>query len=157
MGSKVTIFTDGSCNNTTHDKGGFGIVIINGSTRYFHGGSFTNTTSARMEIRAIIKALELCKKGDEVEVYSDNRYAVNALKERWVFRWQTQNFRDIQKPDGLRANADLWRMFLDQYCRLEGKVELKWVKGHNGNHYNETADMLANQGAHREIKIKDRL
>jgi|JI9StandDraft_1071089.scaffolds.fasta_scaffold00044_114 ribonuclease HI len=148
MSNKITIYTDGSAVNGTHDKGGYGIVFINGSVRQFAGGQYSHTTSARMEVLAIVKALEKCKPGDIVTVYSDNEYAVNTLQKKWIFKWVDENFRG-------RKNKDLWRSFYIQYQRLHCKVTLKWIRGHDGNEYNEIADRLARIGSKRVKIIKD--
>lgn len=145
----VQIYTDGSCNNATHNSGGYGIVMISeDGVRHWCGGSYVNTTSARMEILAILRALEKCNAGDDIIVYSDNQYAVNTLAKGWIFKWQQQNFR-------ARKNCDLWKKFMIEYNRLGGKVELRWVRGHAGDEYNEMADALAAMGAQRESRIKD--
>lgn len=146
--NKVTIYTDGSCNNWTHENGGYGFVLINGSIRKFCGGSYSNTTSARMEILAIIKALKKCNPGDKIVVYSDNQYAVNTIEKGWIFLWKKENWRG-------RKNKDLWEMFLKEFSRLHGNIKLKWIRGHDGTYWNEVADILANRGAHRKTKIKD--
>lgn len=145
----ITIYTDGSANNATHSRGGYGIVMINGSVRQFCGGQYTNTTSARMEVLAIIKALQKCEPGDNVVVYSDNEYAVNTLKKGWLFRWQQNHFRG-------RRNEDLWRLFYKEYERLHRKVKLEWIRGHNGDHYNELADALAEKGSKRKTIVEDK-
>jgi ribonuclease HI len=161
--AKVEIYTDGSCNNHTHNSGGYGIVMIyDGSreriipgvveagskVRQWSGGSYINTTSARMELLAIVRALEKCDKGDEVKVYSDNQYAVYAVSKGWIFKWEQQNFRS-------RKNCDLLKQLLKEYYRLSGKVTLEWVRGHDGNAYNELADHLAGMGGQRTKMIKD--
>lgn len=145
----VQIWTDGSANNHTGNKGGYGIVLVNGSVKHYCGGCYINTTSARMELMGIVKGLEKCTPGDQVVVYCDNQYAVNSLAKKWIFRWEKQGW------DG-RKNGDLLKQLLEQYRRLEGKVKLKWVRGHNGNEYNEIADALASRGASRSVMIKDR-
>ncbi len=156
MGRQITIYTDGSANNGTHDKGGYGIVIINGTVKQFAGGSYFNTTSARMEIKSIIEALKKCKIGDNIELFSDNEYCVHALEKGFVFKWALDSWKEKGKE---RKNADLWKQFLVEYNRLERKVKMRWVRGHakieDHNYYNHVADILANRGANREIKIRD--
>lgn len=147
--ANVTIYTDGSANNGSHDKGGYGIVMINGTIKQFAGGQYVNTSSARMELLAVIKALNKCQVGDEVLVYSDNRYVVDTLQQRWLFKWIHENYRG-------RKNKDLWKQFYNEYKRLQGKVTLKWIRGHKGDRYNEVADRLARIGSQREKIIIDR-
>lgn len=144
----IQIWTDGSANNMTKNRGGYGIVFLNGELKTFCGGSYFNTTSARMEILAVVRAMMKCQKGDKVTIHCDNEYVVNALEKNYLWNWQKNNFRK-------KANVDLWRLFLDEYTRLEGKVTLKWVRGHDGSEMNELADALARQGADSMIEIQD--
>lgn len=149
--SDIRIYTDGSANNKTHDKGGYGFVIINGTVRQFCGGSYTHTNSARMEMTAIIKALRKCETSDQmITVFCDCQHIVHSLEKGWIFRWKQRDFAG-------RKNVDLWKQFLKEYSRLEGRVRLKWLKGHNDTHWNEVADILANRGANKKLKIKDLL
>lgn len=146
---KIEIWTDGSANNHTKDKGGYGIVFINGDIKLFSGGSYFNTTSARMEILGVIKAMEKCKKGDEVVIHCDNEYVVNALEKNYLWSWQQSDFRK-------KANADLWRRFIKELHRLDNKVRLNWLRGHSDNPMNELADELARQGGQSITQIQDK-
>ena len=131
--------------------GGFGVVIIyDGSVYKISGGSYTDTTSQRMELLAVIRALRKVKKlGCFCIVHSDSQYIVNAVNEGWLFRWESEDF--VGRP-----NAGLWREFLNIYKQFQkGVVVIKWVRGHNGNHYNEIADELARKGANSQKKLKD--
>jgi len=148
LNNLVQIWTDGSANNATKGSGGYGIVMVNGSVKYYCGGCFTHTTSARMELMAIVKGLQKCQPGHKVIVYCDNQYAVNCIRRKWAFRWERHQFAN-------RKNADLLKQLLAEYRRLKGQVSLHWVRGHDGNEYNELADALASRGAMRLIKIKD--
>lgn len=145
---QVTIYTDGSAVNKTNSKGGYGIVLINGSVRKFIGGSFYNTTSARMELRGVIEGLKKCKPGESVVVWCDNQYVVNTLEKGWLFRWNIQKWRN-------RANVDLLKQLLAQWTRLERRVKFKWLRGHDGHEWNEEADRLASFGANREVQVMD--
>lgn len=147
--AKITIYTDGSACNGTHDKGGYGIVLINGIVRQFAGGQYSNTSSARMELKAAVEGLKKCEKEDTVILWSDNAYVVNTLAQRWLFRWVEENFSG-------RKNKDLLKELYEQYLRLEGKVIFKWTESHAGTHYNEVADRLATIGSKREKIIVDR-
>lgn len=157
MSKKIEIFTDGSACNGTHDKGGYGIVMINGTVKQFFGGAYFNTNSSRMEILGILKALEKCEVGQDITIRLDNEYCVHALEKGWIFKWSLNNWKNSQNKKV--KNADLWKRFLTEYNRLERKVKLKWIRGHakieEQNYFNHVADILANMGANREIKIKD--
>lgn len=144
----IKIWTDGSACNYNHNKGGYGIVILNGELKTFCGGSYTNTTSARMEILALVRALRHCTPGDNVIVHIDNQYVVNTVAKGWIFKWK----HSLKE----RKNMDLWDQFLTQYDRLNRKVKLKWVRGHNNDPMNELADQLAKRGAHKKSIFNDR-
>ena len=96
---------------------------------------FRLTTNNRMELLAVIVALEALKRpGMEVEVYSDSKYVVDAVEKGWVMGWERKNFKD-------KKNPDLWKRFLKVY--RQHRVAFHWVKGHAGNPNNERVDALA--------------
>lgn len=148
MINTVTIYTDGSCNNKKTGKGaregGFGVVLRCGDhKRDYHSNRYLNTTSARMEIMAIIHALEMCNPGWNIFIHSDNEYAVKTANE-WLWGWISKGILES------KSNADLWKRFIKAYEKHGGvhggMVEFVWVRGHNGNQLNELADKLANKG-----------
>lgn len=152
MKPDIIIYTDGSAHNNpqlpSETKGGYGIVMINGTVKQYCGGSYANTTSARMELLGAIRALSKVERGKRVELWCDNQYVVNCIEKAWIQRWKLENWRQ-------RKNKDLLKLLLEQYNRLERKVEFKWCRGHDGNHYNEMADKLATQGAQKTTTIWD--
>ena len=148
----VFVWTDGSANNRTHENGGYGAVMkFNGYTQKIYKGSYLETTSARMEIKAMIHALECIRSDYNIILHSDNQYVVNALCKGWVFNWENQGWKN-------RDNADLWKQFLELYRRWDNpkeKISFHWVKGHNGDPMNELADQLAKKGAWFPVKKYD--
>lgn len=82
----------------------------------------------------------------------DCEWIVNSVDKEWVFRWHKNNFKG-------RAHADLWTIFVNEYFRLDGKIKVKWLRGHTEikehNYYNHVADILAAKGANKITKIKD--
>lgn len=148
--ANITIYTDGSANNGTHDRGGYGIVLIKNdhSVKQYCGGQYCNTTSARMEMLGVIKALEKCTTQDRVTIYCDNRYVCDTIAFGWIDKWKRNDFQG-------KKNRDLLRQLLYHYNRLNRKVIIKWVKGHDGNPNNEIADLLAARGSKRQILIQD--
>jgi ribonuclease HI len=134
MAAKVTIYTDGGASGNP-GPGGYGAVMLSGKHRKELSGAFRMTTNNRMELLAVIIALETLKNpGTEVTIYSDSKYVVDAVMKKWVFGWVKKNFKD-------KKNPDLWKRFLKIYA--QHKVEFVWVKGHAGNEFNEVADRLA--------------
>ncbi len=146
--AEITIYTDGSARNLTHDKGGWGLVIINGSVKQWCGGAYYNTTSIRQEIRAALKGLEKCKEGDSITIYSDNDHVVQAIEKKYLWQWRDNNFQN-------RKNKDLWIQFLIQWKRLEGRIKMIHIKSHNNNYWNEVCDILAKRGGQRTKQIND--
>ena len=130
----VTIFTDGASRGNP-GPGGYGTVLMSGNHRKEISQGFRLTTNNRMELMSVIAGLEALKRdGEQVTVYSDSRYVVDAVEKGWVFDWQRKNFKG-------KKNPDLWRRFLKIYP--VHKVKFIWIKGHNDNKENEHCDQLA--------------
>ena len=130
----VTVYTDGGASGNP-GPGGYGIVLLSGKHRKELSGGFRLTTNNRMELLAVIIALEALKyDGTDVTIYSDSKYVVDAVTKGWVFNWEKKNFAK-------KKNPDLWERFLQIYPKHN--VEFVWVKGHAGNELNEVADRLA--------------
>jgi ribonuclease HI len=149
--AKVNIYTDGSAKNIEGGKGirgGYGIYFENGTVRLYSGGQYINTTSARMEMMAVLVALKKCEKGDTVNVYLDNQYVVYTFSKGWIMRWEKERWRN-------RLNVDLLKQLLIQYRRLNNRVFFHWVRGHDGNERNEICDILAKMGGRCETIIED--
>ena len=132
----IIIYTDGSAKGNP-GKGGYGIVMISGVHRKELQKGFRLTTNNRMELLAVIIALESVKKEQvEIVIYSDSKYVVDSVEKNWVFRWEKNNF-------SRKKNADLWIRLLNAYRKQ--KVSFVWVKGHANNKENERCDFLAVQ------------
>lgn len=131
---KITIYTDGASRGNP-GPGGYGIVLISGKYRKELTQGFRKTTNNRMELLAVIVALEQLKfENSEVTIYSDSKYVVDAVEKKWVFGWLKKKFKD-------KKNPDLWLRFLPLYKKH--KVRFVWIKGHNENKENERCDALA--------------
>ena len=134
----ITIYTDGSAKGNP-GNGGYGIVMISGEYRKEFQKGFRLTTNNRMELLAVIIALEGAKKEQSViTVYSDSKYVVDAVEKKWLFTWEKKNFSK-------KKNPDLWIRFLKIYRKQ--KASFLWVKGHANNKENERCDFLAVQAA----------
>ena len=132
--AKVVVYTDGGASGNP-GPGGYGAVMISGEHRKELSGAFRRTTNNRMELLAVIMALEALKNpGTDVTIYSDSKYVVDSVVKKWVFGWVKKNFKD-------KKNPDLWKRFLKIYAGHD--VKFVWVKGHAGNELNEVADRLA--------------
>ena len=141
----VTIYTDGSSKGNP-GNGGYGIVLISGAHRKELSQGFRATTNNRMELLAVIVALESLKKfNTEATLYSDSKYVVDAIKKNWVFEWEKKNFQK-------KKNPDLWIRFLKVY--RNHKVSFIWIKGHNNDIENERCDFLAVQAAEDKKSLR---
>ncbi len=134
----VTIYTDGACSGNP-GPGGWGAILIYGRHKRELSGGEAQTTNNRMELTAVISALELLKEPCAVELYSDSKYVIDALDKGWAVSWQAHGWRKGDKKPAL--NPDLWERLLE-LCRTH-KVNTHWVKGHAENEYNNRCDELA--------------
>lgn len=135
---KVEIFTDGACKGNP-GPGGWGAVLrYNGVEKEISGGE-ANTTNNRMELTAVIRALEMLKEPCEVVLCTDSQYISNAIKLGWAKKWKSNNWMRNKKEKAL--NPELWDRLLS-LCGIHN-VEIIWVKGHAGHPENERCDRLA--------------
>lgn len=143
---KVHIFTDGASRGNP-GPGGYGIVMIYGDKIKEISAGYRYTTNNRMELLAVIVALEHLKiNGLEVEVYSDSKYVVDSISKGWIWNWAKKGFKD-------KKNEDLWRRFLALYPK--NKIKMNWVKGHAQNKYNNRCDALATAAADGSSLLAD--
>ena len=141
----VIIYTDGSAKGNP-GNGGYGVVLISGIHRKEISEGYRLTTNNRMELLAVIIGLESLKtKKENVTVYSDSKYVVDAVNKKWVFGWEKKNFNK-------KKNPDLWIRFLKIFKKHI--VTFIWIKGHAENVENEKCDYLAVSAAENEqLKI----
>lgn len=134
----IKIYTDGASRGNP-GPGGYGVVMLYGALRKEISEGFRLTTNNRMELLSVIVALEALKKeGTPVTVYSDSKYVVDAVEQKWVFGWEKKHFKD-------KKNEDLWKRFLRIYRKHQ--VKFVWVKGHASNKENNRCDELAVEAA----------
>ncbi len=144
---KLDIYTDGACSGNP-GKGGYGAVLIYNGVRKELSGGYVSTTNNRMEITAVIKALEALKEPCKVTLYSDSKYVVDAIEKGWVKKWESNNWMRTKSDKAL--NVDLWKRMLE-LLKIHD-VKFCWVKGHADNVENQRCDTLA-----REAILKDNL
>lgn len=139
---KVTIYTDGACRGNP-GNGGYGCVLLytdkSGQThRKEFSEGFKDTTNNRMELMAVIVAVEALKHPCEVEIFSDSKYVVDAFNQNWIEGWIKRNWKKVK-------NIELWKRLL---AALEQhQCKFIWVEGHAGNPENERCDQLATAAA----------
>jgi ribonuclease HI len=135
----ISIYTDGSSRGNP-GPGGYGAVLIWGDIKKELSKGYRLTTNNRMELMAVIAALEALKKNDlELVIYSDSNYVVKAIMQGWLKKWLRTGFK------GGIKNKDLWMKYHELSQRH--KIHFNWVKGHAENVMNNRCDILATQAA----------
>jgi len=136
----VLIYADGACKGNP-GPGGWGVLLrADGREKEMFGGE-AQTTNNRMELTAVIEALQSLDKPSAARVYTDSQYVQKGISE-WIHAWKRRDWRTADKKPV--KNVDLWKK-LDEVARRHD-VEWHWVKGHAGHAENERADALANKG-----------
>ncbi|MAM71989.1 MAG: ribonuclease HI [Gammaproteobacteria bacterium] len=141
MRNPVIIYTDGACRGNP-GPGGWGAVLQHGENLLELYGGETETTNNRMELTAVIKALEALKYPCDIQLYSDSKYVLQGISE-WLANWKKRGWRTAAKKPV--QNVELWQQ-LDALVEQQGNIQWHWVKGHSGDPGNELADQLANKG-----------
>ena len=130
----IQIYTDGAARGNP-GPGGYGIVMISGHHRKELKEGFRLTTNNRMELLAVIVALETLKiENSEVTVFTDSKYVSEAINQNWISSWIKKDFKKVKNPD-------LWKRFINIYKKHN--VKFVWVKGHADNKENNRCDELA--------------
>jgi ribonuclease HI len=145
----VEIFADGACSGNP-GAGGYGIILRSGDREKEFSGCEPMTTNNRMELTAVIKALEALKKKCDVRVVTDSNYVVQGMTS-WIIQWRKNNWKNSQKQQVM--NKDLWLKISD--LSALHTIEWKWVRGHDGHVENERCDILARQAIKKCRKIND--
>ena len=135
---KIEIFTDGACSGNPGPGGWGAILRFNGTEKELSGGE-KDTTNNRMELTAVIKALEALKEPCEVVLTTDSKYVCDSITKGWVYSWQKNGWRKADKKPAL--NPDLWEILLE--LTQMHTLHYHWVKGHAENPKNNRCDQLA--------------
>lgn len=146
----VVIYTDGACSGNP-GQGGYGSVLLFGEVRKELSEGFLLTTNNRMEMLAVIKALEALKEPCSVEVISDSKYVVDAVEKGWAKKWEQNGWYRNKKEKA--SNIDLWERLLELLSIHS--VKFTWVKGHAENVENEKCDLLAREAILKGELAKD--
>jgi len=134
---KVIIYTDGACSGNP-GPGGWAAILKYGENEKELSGGEISTTNNRMELYAVIAALEALKEKCEVSVYTDSQYVANAINLGWLESWKSKGWK---RKGGEVKNLDLWKTLVETIAKHD--VTFTWVKGHADNEYNNRCDELA--------------
>jgi ribonuclease HI len=140
---RIEIYTDGACSGNP-GKGGYGIVMKVPEKNYEknYSAGFRLTTNNRMELLAVIVALEKLKSTEnDIHIFTDSKYVVDAIEKKWLQSWVKIGFKN-------KKNPDLWRRILP--LLKAHQTTFHWIKGHAGHHENEICDQLAVKAAQTE-------
>jgi ribonuclease HI len=143
---EVYVYTDGACKGNP-GAGGWGALLLYGKhTRELFGGE-AHTTNNRMEMMAVIRALESLNRQCRIKLHTDSKYVQQGITS-WIHDWKKRGWKTADKKPV--KNADLW-LQLDELAR-QHDIEWIWVKGHAGHDGNERADALANRGVESVVR-----
>ncbi len=133
---EILLYTDGACEHNP-GRGGYAAILLWGSKELILQKAYHKTTNNRMELLAIIVGLEAIKRRDlPVKIYTDSQYVANTINKRWLNKWVATDFKK-------KKNPDLWL----RYWKLSRQrtITVQWIRGHDGNYYNEVCDRIATQ------------
>ena len=143
---QVKIYTDGSARGNP-GPGGYGVLLHSGKHYKELSAGYRKTTNNRMELLAVIVALESLKlTGLHVTIFTDSKYVCDAIEKKWLDNWQKINFKG-------KKNADLWQRFLK--IAPKHYISMRWIKGHAGHKENERCDVLATEAADGKDHLVD--
>jgi ribonuclease HI len=146
----VDLYTDGACKGNP-GPGGYGLVLLYGKHRKELSAGFRWTTNNRMELTALIKALVTLKEPCRLQIFSDSKYLLDALRGEWILKWKRNGWRTLSRQPVL--NRDLWQE-LDRLLATH-EPDYLWVKGHALNAENNRCDSLAVAAANSEHLLVD--
>lgn len=147
---QVSIYTDGACSGNPGPGGWAAILIYNGIEKALSGGE-RQTTNNRMELTAVISALQALKEPCSVELWSDSKYVIDALEKGWALGWKKKGWMRNKKEPAL--NPDLWEILLQ--LTVIHDMHYHWVKGHADNEYNNRCDAMAVEQRDRYATIEE--
>jgi ribonuclease HI len=144
---KLIVYTDGSSRGNP-GPGGYGAILKWGDTEKEISQGYLRTTNNRMELMAVIAALESLKKPNlDIVIYSDSQYIVKSIEQGWLKKWLATDFQ------GGKKNKDLWLRYNE--LASQHNIKFVWVRGHADNPYNNRCDRLATTAADGKNLDKD--
>lgn len=146
---QINIYTDGACKgNPGHGSWAF-IVYIDGQKKESFGDYDPNTTNNKMELTAILQALQYIfhnnlNEGSTITIFSDSKYCLNSIN-MWMDGWARKNWKDVKNPELMKAIYDLKN-------KLPG-ISYQYIEAHSGKAGNEDVDALCNEIIKRQHKL----
>ena len=146
--NKITIYTDGGCSGNP-GPGAWAFVLLAGNTRVERSEASPSTTNNRMELSAVIAALQEVRRHDDwkfgaIEIFTDSRYLEQGIT-LWIYRWEGYNWKTSAKKPV--KNQDLWKELRSQSKPLQ--IRWNWLKAHAGNELNEACDRMVQEAMGR--------
>ena len=148
MSHVVDIYTDGACRGNP-GPGGWGALLSAGAHEKEISGAENATTNNRMELMAVIGALEALKRPSQVRLYTDSQYVRRGITE-WLAQWKARDWKTADRKPV--KNQDLWQQL--EQAAARHRIEWHWVRGHTGVAGNERADALANAAIDTLLGLK---
>ena len=148
MSHVVDIYTDGACRGNP-GPGGWGALLSAGARAKEISGAENPTTNNRMELRAVIAALEALKRPSQVRLFTDSQYVRRGIIE-WLAQWKARDWKTADRKPV--KNQDLWQQL--EQAAARHRIEWHWVRGHTGVEGNERADALANAAIDALLALK---
>jgi len=147
VSGQLVIYTDGSSRGNP-GPGGYGAILKWGTVEKELFAGYRRTTNNRMELLAVIAALESLKRPNlNILVYSDSQYVVKAVQQGWLNKWMATGFK------GGKKNKDLWLRYYE--LAKKHNIRFEWVRGHADNDYNNRCDRLATSAADGKVLAAD--
>jgi len=144
----IDIYTDGACKGNP-GPGGWGALLKSADAKKELCGGELGTTNNRMEMMAVIQALQALKRPCEVTLHLDSQYVLKGITE-WLAGWKAKGWKTAAKQPV--KNVDLWRQLDTVVSQAGHTIDWRWVKGHAGDPGNERADGLANLGVEQALQ-----
>mgnify|MGYP006058929741 CR=1 FL=1 len=141
----IEIYTDGACSGNP-GNGGWGAILLYKEHKKEISGAVADTTNNQMELKAVIESLKALKRSSEIIIHTDSIYVKDGIT-KWINNWKNNGWRTANKKPV--KNLELWQE-LDLLV-AKHQISWKWVKGHNGNKYNEIADQLATKAIDKSL------
>ncbi len=145
--NSVHIYTDGACKGNP-GPGGWGVLMLSGNTEKELFGGELGTTNNRMELMAVIQALQALKRPCAVTLHVDSQYVLKGITE-WLPGWKRKGWRTAAGQPV--KNVELWQWLEKLVAEGGHAIDWRWVRGHNGDAGNERADVLANRGVEQVL------